>query len=138
MGRLGAVLGAAALALVVATAHGQGPQASASEAWVAAPQSGASSTMAYAVVENPTMYEVYVVSVTTDAAGSADIADGGGDGAKVVRELSVPAYGQTELKPWGVHIRLKELSRPLKAGDTVEMTLTLDSGATIKVTAPVK
>jgi periplasmic copper chaperone A len=78
------------------------------------------------------------VEVTCDAAKSADIADGVADAAKAVPELSVPAYGQTELKPGGVHIRLKDLTRPLQAGESVELTLTMDSGATITVTAPVK
>jgi copper(I)-binding protein len=37
-----------------------------------------------------------------------------------------------------VHILLKDLKKPLKAGDSVELTLTTDGGAVIKMTAPVK
>ncbi|HQZ39922.1 MAG TPA: copper chaperone PCu(A)C [Vicinamibacterales bacterium] len=127
-----------AAVLALAVSAGAEPQMTASGAWVAEPSPGASSTTAYAVIENPSMYEVYVVSVTTEAAGSADIADGPAEAAKAVRELSVPAYGRTELEPGGVHIRLKDLKGPLQAGDSVTMILTLDSGATITVTAPVK
>jgi copper(I)-binding protein len=131
--------GLVAVMLVLGALRG-GAQAqlSASGGWVLEPAAGATSTTAYAVIENPTMYEIYVVSVTTDAAGAADVATGSPEAAKPVPELSVPAYGQTELKPGGVHIRLKDLTRPLKAGDSVELTLTTDGGATIKVTAPVK
>jgi copper(I)-binding protein len=110
----------------------------ASDAWVAEPQPGATSADAFAVVENPTMYEVYIVSVTTDAAGAAEIVDGPADAARAVRELAVPAYGRAELKPGAVRIRLKDLKKPLKAGDSVALTLTTDGGAVIKVTAPVK
>jgi len=110
----------------------------ASDAWVAEPPAGATAADAFAVVENPTMYEVYIVSVTTDAAGAAEIVDGPADSARAVRELSVPAYGRAELKPGAVRIRLKDLKKPLKAGDSVALTLTTDGGATIKITAPVK
>ena len=132
------VFGLAALLALAVTAAGAQGQFSASGAWVVEPGAGASSTSAYVVIENPSMYEAYVVEVTCDAAKSADIADGVADAAKAVPELSVPAYGQTELKPGGVHIRLKDLTRPLQAGESVELTLTMDSGATITVTAPVK
>lgn len=111
---------------------------SASDAWVAEPVAGATTADAYAVVENPSMYEVFVVSVTADAAGAAEIVEGPADVAKAVRELAVPAYGRAELKPGAVRIRLKDLKKPLKAGDSVALTLTTDGGAIIKVTAPVR
>ena len=78
------------------------------------------------------MYEVFVVSVSADVAGSAEIVDG--DGSRSVKELPVPAYGRAELKPGAIRIRLKEL----KAGDSVALTLTTDGGATVKVAAAVK
>ena len=67
------------------------------------------------------MYEVFIVSVTADAAGSAEIVDGPGEAAKAMKELSVPAYGRAELKPGAVRIRLKDLKNPLKAGDAVAL-----------------
>ena len=99
---------------------------------------GATATDAYAVVENPTMYEFFVVKVSADAAGAAEIVEGGADSAKTVRELSVPSYGRTELKPGALRIRLKDLKTPLKPGDSVALTLTTDGGVVIKVAAPVK
>jgi copper(I)-binding protein len=110
----------------------------ASDAWVAEPAAGATVTDAYAVVENPSMYEVFVVSVTSDAAGSAEIVDGPADAARTMRELSVPAYGRAELKPGAVRIRLKDLKKTLTAGDTIALTLTTDGGANIKVSATVR
>lgn len=111
---------------------------SASEAWVAEPAAGATSADAYAVIENPTMYEFFVVSVTADAAASAEIVEGSADAAKAIKELSVPSYGRAELKPGAIRIRLKELKKPLKAGDTVALTLTTDGGVTMKVSAEVR
>ncbi len=126
----------AVVAATVLTAAQAAP--SASEAWVAEPPAGATATDAYVVVDNPTMYEVWVVSVATDAAGGAEIVEGPADAARSVKELSVPAYGRAELKPGAVRIRLKGLKRPLKAGDAVALTLTTDGGVAIKVSATVK
>jgi periplasmic copper chaperone A len=110
----------------------------ASGAWVAVPAAGASATDAYVVIENPTMYELFVLKVSADAAGSAEIVEGGADSGKAIKELAVPAYGSTELKPGAVRIRLKELKTALKAGDSVALTLTTDGGVVIKTAAIVK
>jgi copper(I)-binding protein len=107
-------------------------------AWVAAPAAGATATDAYVVVENPTMYEVFVVQVSADGAGSAEIVEGAADSAKTVKDLAVPAYGSTEMKPGAVRIRLKDLKAPLKPGDSVALTLTTDGGVTMKAAAVVK
>ena len=123
--------------LVTVDLSAQAP-VTASSGWVMEPAAGATSTSAYAVIENPTMYEVYVTAVATDAAESAEVADGPATAPKSVRELAVPAYGRTELKPDGVRFLLKDLKKPLKAGDAVELTLTTDGGVVIKLTAAVK
>jgi copper(I)-binding protein len=109
---------------------------SVSEAWVAAPAAGATTADAYVVVDNPTMYEIFVVSVTADIAGSAEIVQG--DAGERIKELSVPSYGRTELKPGAVRIRLKDLKGPLKEGDSVALTLTTDGGVILKIAAAVK
>ena len=132
--RLAAVVAAL---LVTVDLSAQAP-VTASSGWVMEPAAGATSTSAYAVIENPTMYEIYVTAVTTDAAASAEVADGPAAAPKAVRELAVPAYGRTELKPDGVRFLLKDLKKPLKAGDAVELTLTTDGGVVIKLTAAVK
>jgi periplasmic copper chaperone A len=46
--------------------------------------------------------------------------------------------GRLELKPGGKHIMLVGLVRPLKAGDTIEITLNFDKAGAIKVQVPVK
>lgn len=131
-------LAAIVAALLVAVDLSAQAPVTASSGWVMEPAAGATSTSAYAVIENPTMYEIYVTAVTTDAAASAEVADGPAAAPKAVRELAVPAYGRTELKPDGVRILLKDLKKPLKAGDAVDLTLTTDGGVVIKLTAAVK
>ena len=65
----------AALLLLVAVATAARPMAmaqpkepSAVEAWVAAPAAGATSAAAYVEVNNPTMYDIFIVKATADGA----------------------------------------------------------------------
>lgn len=108
----------------------------AAAAWIEAPAAGATSANAYVSVDNPTMYEVYVVSATSAAAEKIEIRGAGADAATT--EVSVPAYGSVELKPGGTRLVLTGLKRPLKAGEKVELTLTTDSGVVLTVTADVR
>ena len=51
--------------------------------------------------------------------------------------LPLPAGQPVELKPGGNHIMLLAVTRPLKVGDTVPLTLTFASAAPVEVTATV-
>ena len=51
--------------------------------------------------------------------------------------FTVPAGGSVELKPGGKHVMLIGLAQPLNTGDTVDLQLTFDNGATIALAAPV-
>jgi copper(I)-binding protein len=55
-----------------------------------------------------------------------------------VASIAVPANGQAELRPGGLHLMLFGLKKPLVAGDSVRVTLTLDNGARVAFTAPVR
>jgi periplasmic copper chaperone A len=51
--------------------------------------------------------------------------------AKAAR-VPVPAGGRVTFAPGGYHLMLMGLTKPLKAGDTVPVTLTFASGAKVK------
>jgi len=125
---------------VPAPVAAQGKEPSAVTAWVAAPTAGATSTAAYVEISNPTMYEIFVVSATADAAGKVELrgAAAAGTEAPVVTEFPVPAYGSTSAEAGAPHLRLLDLKRPLKAGDAVALVLTTDSGVQLKVSAGVR
>ena len=55
-----------------------------------------------------------------------------------VDSIEIPAGESVELEPGGYHIMVLDLAADLVAGDTVEVTLTFDSGETQKVDAEVK
>ena len=88
----------------------------------------------YLTVNNPTMYDIYVVSATSDVAGKVEIYTGD----KAVNDLTVSSYGSVELKAGGSFLRLSELKRGLKAGESVKVTMMTDGGISILAVATVK
>lgn len=111
----------------------------ASDAWIRLPAPGATAATAFVVIDNPTMYDVYLVSATAEVAEAIQFREAGRDGrdGSVVKELTAPAYGKIELKPGGTHLVLIGLKRALKAGDTIPITISTETGA-ITVNATVK
>ncbi|HET8943738.1 MAG TPA: copper chaperone PCu(A)C [Dehalococcoidia bacterium] len=50
-----------------------------------------------------------------------------------VDKIDVPAGGETQLKPGGLHVMLEELTQDLKEGDSYTLTLEFESGLTMDV-----
>ena len=118
----------------------QGKEPAAVSAWIAAP-AGATDAVAYVEISNPTMYDIFVVSATAPGtAGKVELRAAAAAGAEpaVVTEFPVPAYGSTSAEAGAPHLRLLGLTRPLKAGDAVALTLTTNDGTVLKVSAQVR
>jgi copper(I)-binding protein len=109
---------------------------SVSSAWVKLPVAGDTTAHAFAVVENPTMYDFYVLSATTDVAGRVEIRRAGKDGA--LSDVTVPAYGSLTMDQKGVHLLLHDLKKPLNENDKVSLTLVTEVGSKLDVVAVVK
>ena len=119
----------------------QGKRVAISDSWVKLPAPGETQAMAFVAIENPTMYEIYVTSATSEASAKVELRDAGQSGdarQKPVEFISVPAYGQVDMRPGGVHLLLVDLKRPLKDGDTVPLTLSTDNAGMLEVTAIVR
>lgn len=141
MSRVRTATALVALVMLAAPAGAQAPAPSAVSAWIATPPAGATSATAYVEVNNPTMYDIYVVSATAPGtAGKVELRAAAPAGAEpaVVTEFSVPSYGSTSAAAGAPHLRLLELARPLKAGDDVALTLTTNDGTVLKVSAQVR
>jgi periplasmic copper chaperone A len=140
--RLAAAAATAILSLIGTIPVGAAQKApSASEGWVKLSPADAAIATAFAVVDNPTMYDVYLVSASSDVAAEVMFGDASPAAAATQatpKEVTAPAYGRVELKPDGVHLVLKGLKRALKAGETVSITLVTDGGVSIPVAAIVK
>jgi hypothetical protein len=83
-----------------------------------------------------------VVAGTSDAVDRVELhemkMDGGMMRMSPVKQIDVPAGGQTELKSGGLHVMLFGLKKRLSAGESVTVTLMLDDGTKIPVTAVVR
>jgi periplasmic copper chaperone A len=133
--------GMLAAAAMMTAAAPQPRRVAASSGWVKLPAAGETGAMAFVAIENPTMYEIYVVSATADAAGKVELRDGGQSGdarLKPVEFISVPAYASVDMKPESVHLVLLDLKRPLKEGDKVVLALATDNAGTLEVPAVVR
>jgi copper(I)-binding protein len=111
---------------------------SASKAWIKAPAAGETTAVAFVVVDNPTMYDVYLVSASTDVAGKVQFQKTVGTGTEVIEHLTAPAYDSVEFKPGGNQLLLSDLKRALNPGDKVWIAINTDGGATIEAEAEVR
>lgn len=107
------------------------------DAWVKLPEAGAKSTVAYATVNNPGMYAIYLVSGTSDVAGKIEFQDASKANA-TQEDVTVIAYDSTYMDPKGIHMLLSDLKKELKEGDTVYITLKTELGIPVEIAAKVK
>ena len=110
------------------------PAVTASDAWVTESAMDRQVAEAYLSINNPTMYDIYVVKATSDVAGKIEFRNGD----KALKEITVPAYGSIELAPNGTVLSLLDLKKPLRLGDTVELVLTTDGGIDLTLSAIVR
>lgn len=118
-------------------AFAQDKPITATDAWVKLPEPGAKTTTAYATINNPGMYAIYLVSGATDVAGKVEFRDASKNDA-VQEDVTVIAYESTYMNPKGVHMYLSDLKKELKEGDTVYLTLKTELGIPVEVEAKVR
>lgn len=133
-------LTALSLALLVVSAPALAQKVlSATSGWVKAPAAGETSAVAFVTVDNPTMYDVSVVSAASDAAAKVELRRAvKGTNPELVQFVGVPAYDSLRMTPDGILLRLVDLKKPLKVGDHVEISLTTDGDLVVSVTAEVR
>jgi len=97
---------------------------------------------AYMVLQNNGATEDKLLSVESDVAKTIELHEtkemNGMMQMSPVPNIPVPANGKTELKPGGLHVMLIGLTRELKAGDKVQLTLNFEKAGKVPVTAEVK
>lgn len=111
------------LALVAAPSLAQ---VSITDAWVRGTVPGQMGTGAFMQLNSAT--DLTLIGVTSPAAKVAQIhemaLDAGVMKMRAIGKLPLPAGRTVELKPGGYHLMLMDLAHPLKAGDSVPVTLT--------------
>ena len=106
-------------------------QVTVADAWARAVVPGQSSTGAFMRITAAT--GATLVAAASSAAGIVEIhemkMEAGVMKMNAVDRLPLPAGKPVELKPGGYHVMLMDLTRPLKEGDTIPITLTVVDGA---------
>jgi copper(I)-binding protein len=109
----------------------------AKDTWAKAADQGM--TAVFGVISNPTNRPIRVIAATSPFSPTqlheVVMADGAMKMQEMPRGFVIPARGQLELKPGGDHIMLMKLSRPIKAGTKVPVTLVASTGALASFTA---
>ena len=113
-----------------------------SGAWVRSLAAANSPSAAYMTIKNDGATDDRLLSATSEAAATIEMHQtdnmNGMMGMSPLPALPVLAHGQTVLAPGGVHLMLIGVTRPLKAGDKVTLTLHFDKAGTITVNADVR
>jgi copper(I)-binding protein len=112
------------------------------DAWVQMPLKSKMDTALFMVVENHTPQSRTIVSVSTDAAASAELHQMTMTKMMMVMtpvsHVSVPAKGKTSFDPNNFHVMLFGLKTRPAIGDKIQVTLKLDDGTMVPVEATVR
>lgn len=111
------------------------------DAWARTAAMGSNGAV-YMTLEN-NGEEDKLVRVTTDVAGSCELHESSmkpdGTMQMVPQEyILIPSKGSVTLKPGGLHIMLIEVTRDMKEGETLTVTLEFEKTDQLTVTVPVQ
>lgn len=109
--------------------------------WVRGTVAGQKATGAFMTLTSAS--EAKLVSVSSPVAGVAEVHEMSmNNGTMTMRAVSgglaLPAGKAVELKPGGYHVMLMDLKQPVKAGDTVPLTLVVEGADKARQTVEVK
>lgn len=112
------------------------------DAW-ARPASAGDNGAAYFVIENGTATNDTLVSVGSEIAATTEVQMSmimNGDVAtmQMQESISVPARDKVEFKPGGLHVMFINLTRDLKVGDTIILTLNFEKAGEVTLQVEVK
>lgn len=135
---------ALALALAATAAAPAQAQVIVDNAWVRGTVAQQRATGAFMRITSAT--DAKLVAVQSTAAAIAEVhemrMDAGVMRMRPIAGLALPANRAVELAPGGYHLMLIDLKRALVEGDTVAITLTVETGdgkrSTVEVSAPVR
>ena len=97
---------------------------------------------AFMQLMNGSSEAVDLVSASSGAANVVELHEhakvGGMMQMRQIPKITVPANGSVTLQPGGLHVMLIGLTRKLKEGETVTLTLNFSNGESVSLDAPVK
>jgi len=153
--RLGGILLGALLAGSAAagcSSGGSGAEIKITDPWARPSSAMASAGAAYMTITNNGSAADALLGASSPAAATVEVhetvvmgspapgasGDSGMMGMQPVSRLEIPAGGSVELKPGSYHVMLIGLKQDLKAGATIEITLTFERAGEVTLSVPVK
>lgn len=132
------------IAALLCTAQAWAGEVKVSEAWARATAPGQSGAAIQFLITS--QEDAYLLDISSPVAGTVEIHkmkhEGGVMKMRAVKSLPLPAGKQVDLGASGNHVMLLNLKQPLKEGDSVPLTLTLQftdkHKESIKVNAEVR
>lgn len=114
-----------------------------SDAWVRLLPPAQPNTVAYMTLRNLTDADLQIVAAESPVARVTELHDHVQDAAGVMRmrqieAIRIPAHGEVELKPGGLHVMLIDLLEPLEEGQVVSVTLYVEGFQDLSIRAPVQ
>ncbi|OIN27359.1 copper chaperone PCu(A)C [Vibrio barjaei] len=111
-------------------------------AYARATPPNATTSAVFATIENTGDKDRIIVEAASQASSVVELHDVIMDGdvmkMRQVKSITVPANGQTILKPGSLHIMLLDVEKPMKEGETINVELTFANGEVQVLTVPVK
>lgn len=112
------------------------------DAWVRPAEAGGE-TAGYFTIENRTKAPVTLTGIQSDwgdASVHQTVVENEGTMAKMkpVASLEIPANGQVAFTPGGYHVMIENLKRGLSPGERVALSIRLEGGKSLSVTAVVQ
>jgi copper(I)-binding protein len=93
---------------------------------------------AFITVTNGTMYDVYLVGASSEAATTVELKQMA-DGKPVpAKDVAIPSFDRLQMSPKNIFVSLVGLKRTLKTGESVTIVLTTDAGEQLSAAATVK
>ena len=133
---------AAALAAVSSVALAQTVTLVVQNAWIRKPPPGLESAAVYFTVKNPSQRAVFIVGVSSPAAAQAMIHEtstvDGQSRMRMRERVTVPGGASVAFEPEGLHVMLTGLRKTLEIGDKVPLTLMLEKGGSLEISATVR
>jgi copper(I)-binding protein len=112
------------------------------DGWLRQPPASQTEAAVYVVIENHTAQRRSIVSGSSEIATSVELHEMKMDHAVMhmtpVAKVDIPANGKVSFDPNALHIMLFGLKARPMVGDMVMVTLTLDDGTTVPITATVR
>lgn len=123
-------------------ARADGDKAKIMDPWVRSAPPAMKMHAAYFVLMNPTGKPVDLVGADSPQYAMAELhlskVEGGVATMVKQDQISIPANGTLAFAPGGFHVMLMHPRKPIRTGDTVDITLTFADGSSIAVKAPVR